>query len=780
MSSNENSPFSQEPAVEPLAPARALPPAAAAPAAGWLAGGTAPDAPSGLQIATILAALRRRWLPVTAAGLVCAVVFAPSIWVLVGPEYTARAQLLLNPFRVPIVFAAAEDKAAATLPQQFEIFKETQQDLLLNQFVLAAALRDDAVKGLPVVRREDERHNAVTWLTANLQVISPRRNTAILEVRLKRPDKQEAAALVNAVVRAYWHEVVEKEQIDRQIRLNQLQQLYSDNETAVRAASSRLKEAAERLGTSETESASLRQQLAFQQFVDYRREADRIKFRLSEVRGELVAQQSQQQRLKEQEIAEGEVKMMANPDPLYRALVERKMVTDMYLNQVQRTTIDPRAKASQRFVDDAGIVNEQLRQLMDNYKEQLRQMKGVAVQNEIRKLESLVAVFTEQTEQSQKDVERERKEAEQLARSSTDIEMQRAELKHLNQIFASIADERDRLQVEQRYSSDRVRIIGKPDAPAELPENESNWMIRTMLTLAGTLLGLCLPAVGIVLWDLRLERVNDSQEVGRKLGLPVLGTVPRIPAGVLRRLGSPSRRNQAWRMRLTEAVDGLAARLLRKAETEEARVILVTSASAGEGKTTLATQLAMSLARHQRRTVLVDFDLRRPALDGIFGLSVEPGVCEILRSRGAVPPVARPTAVEHLSVVTAGRWDRQTLAALANGAARILLDELRAEYEFVIIDSSPILPVADTRLVSQHVDSVVLSVFLDVSQSPKVLAAYEILEAFGVQSVEAVVTGGDELFYGKDTGYGVVQPAGQDSPETILEADHHEPPPAAE
>jgi len=178
--------------------------------------------------------------------------------------------------------------------------------------------------------------------------------------------------------------------------------------------------------------------------------------------------------------------------------------------------------------------------------------------------------------------------------------------------------------------------------------------------------------------------------------------------------------------------------------------------------------------------VLVDFDLRRPALDGIFGLSVEPGVCEILRSRGAVPPVARPTAVEHLSVVTAGRWDRQTLAALANGAARILLDELRAEYEFVIIDSSPILPVADTRLVSQHVDSVVLSVFLDVSQSPKVLAAYEILEAFGVQSVEAVVTGGDELFYGKDTGYGVVQPAGQDSPETILEADHHEPPPAAE
>ena len=52
---------------------------------------------------------------------------------------------------------------------------------------------------------------------------------------------------------------------------------------------------------------------------------------------------------------------------------------------------------------------------------------------------------------------------------------------------------------------------------------------------------------------------------------------------------------------------------------------------AGEGKTTLATQLAMSLARHLRRTVLVDFDLRRPALDGVFGVPLEPGVCEALR-----------------------------------------------------------------------------------------------------------------------------------------------------
>jgi capsular exopolysaccharide synthesis family protein len=295
-------------------------------------------------------------------------------------------------------------------------------------------------------------------------------------------------------------------------------------------------------------------------------------------------------------------------------------------------------------------------------------------------------------------------------------------------------------------------------------------MVRLAIALFSGLVGIGVPAIGIVFWDARFQRVGDSEEVSKKLGLTVLGSVPRIPAGVLRRLGSPSKRNQAWRMRLTEAVDSLAARLLRRAEMEGARVVLVSSASAGEGKTTLATQLGMSLARHQRRTVLVDFDLRRPTLDGIFGMSLEPGVCEFLRSAGAVHPTTRPTAVEHLAVMTAGHWDRQTLAALANGAAKTLLDQLRAEYEFVVIDSSPILPVADTRLVSQHVDTVVLSVFRDVSQGPKVLAAYEILEAFGVQRIEAVVTGGQEHFYGKDADYEPT-PAAPESPDAGLEPD---------
>jgi Mrp family chromosome partitioning ATPase len=109
--------------------------------------------------------------------------------------------------------------------------------------------------------------------------------------------------------------------------------------------------------------------------------------------------------------------------------------------------------------------------------------------------------------------------------------------------------------------------------------------------------------------------------------------------------------------------------------------------------------------------------------------------------------------MDNLSVLTAGCWDRFALAALANNSVASMFKELREDYEFVIVDTSPILPIADTRFVSQYVDSVVLCVFRDISQANRIRSACEILEAFGVRSVEAVVTGVNENLGDKRLGY---------------------------
>src|SRR5262249_7353416 len=126
------------------------------------------------------------------------------------------------------------------------------------------------------------------------------------------------------------------------------------------------------------------------------------------------------------------------------------------------------------------------------------------------------------------------------------------------------------------------------------------------------------------------------------------------------------------------------------------RTLLVTSAVGGEGKTSLANHLATSLARSGQKTLLIDGDLRRPMVHGLYDQPRSPGFCELVRGECVSKDVAHQTPVDNLWVMTAGGFDDHALAALAQSPARSVLDKLREEFDFVVIDSAPLLPVADT------------------------------------------------------------------------------------
>jgi outer membrane murein-binding lipoprotein Lpp len=406
------------------------------------------------------------------AGLACAAVLGPLVWFAIGPEYTAKARLLLDPKR-PGVWG---EEIEAEIARRFETFKETQQALLVSSQVLTAAFRDDSIAELPIARQWNGQQDAGAWLAANLRVTERAKDSAIVQVSLTRPTPEEPAALVNAVVRAYWHEIVEKEQIDRQVRLNQLYQLYSDKETEARSAGSRLRGAVLRLGTEDSGAIALRQQMAVQQYGDCRREAGRIGVELAKARGNLALRRRLEQQLKAQEIAEAEVLPLAASDPLYKGLLER-------------------SRSTEKREDGVADAKKELAQLIGNYREKVREMKGLAIRSEVERLETEIKVLAEQEEQFRKDAERARQEAERLASAATEVEAARAELKRIDRTFTRIAEERDRLQVEQRFASDRVRIIGKPEAPADVPDRPSNGMPRLYFSLGAALVGSSLPGL---------------------------------------------------------------------------------------------------------------------------------------------------------------------------------------------------------------------------------------------------------------------------------------------
>lgn len=201
----------------------------------------------------------------------------------------------------------------------------------------------------------------------------------------------------------------------------------------------------------------------------------------------------------------------------------------------------------------------------------------------------------------------------------------------------ALRDEMATLQEVQRSLATEIQAAEMDKAlPAVTWRGESNLLTgadardRLEATASGA------GSVGLLLmlavaWrKARRGRVAAAGDVVHGLRLPLMGNVPAVPPRVLEAKGPLRGRDLHRQGRLAEAVDALRTLLLRGAG-EGPQVFMVTSAVGGEGKTTLAAQLASSLARAWRKTVLIDGDLRKPAAHRRFDVPLEPGLSEVLR-----------------------------------------------------------------------------------------------------------------------------------------------------
>ena len=134
------------------------------------------------------------------------------------------------------------------------------------------------------------------------------------------------------------------------------------------------------------------------------------------------------------------------------------------------------------------------------------------------------------------------------------------------------------------------------------------------------------------------------------------------------------------------------------------RVVMITSALAGEGKTLSSVNLALTLSgSYGRDVLLIDADLRRPSLDRVFNAVAVTGLGDMLRDASITPPLVQVTP--HLTVLTAGRPDSDPLRGLTSDRMRQLLEEARQAFDFVIIDTPPVGLLTDANLLAAMVDT---------------------------------------------------------------------------
>lgn len=289
-----------------------------------------------------------------------------------------------------------------------------------------------------------------------------------------------------------------------------------------------------------------------------------------------------------------------------------------------------------------------------------------------------------------------------------------------------------------------------PTAPA-YPRPMLNGLIAL---LTGIILG-CAVAFGRNFFNDTMASKDELDEVSG--GVTVLSLVPQVTEwkrrneAILESVAHPSGA-------AAEAYRGLRTGLDFAALDHKISLVQVTSSSAGEGKTTTAANLAVTIARADRRVILVDCDLRRPRVHEFFDLENDRGFTSILLGECTVTDaLQRPDNAPNLLVLTSGPPPPNPSELLSTKAARELLNALTQPADIVIVDSPPLLPVADATILARYMHSTVLVVTANSTTKRSLERSLEMLEQMDAP-LEGIVLNGLEAqeMYGGTYGYGYV------------------------
>lgn len=300
--------------------------------------------------------------------------------------------------------------------------------------------------------------------------------------------------------------------------------------------------------------------------------------------------------------------------------------------------------------------------------------------------------------------------------------------------FKRLEYEAVRIRLQQLESESkapaRISIAAYGVQPSR-PSKDRRIVLSAFAVCAFLGFGLSLAYLRVTL-DSRIRVVDDVR--GAVHG-PFLGQLPPLP---------PIEDLMADR-------DGLVmerVRIVRTAMLERLRdsrnsVILITSSSARAGKTSVAVLLARSLAQLGKRTLLVEADLRRPALSQNLGLDSRAGLSALLAGSLDDTDALVPTDLENLDIVPAGRRpDDFNPELLANGVFTACLDRWRKTYDIVLLDSPPVPAVADARILAAHADGTILVLRSAHCRRAEVMRAYLDLQAAGTTLLGTVLVGG--------------------------------------
>lgn len=690
-----------------------------------------PALASGPDFGGLMRALRRRWMLAASLGVVVAAAVAAAAWLLLPPKYTVTAQVHVasNPY-----YLLYRDPDANG--REFTTYIKTQLGRIKSRFVLNAALKKDTVQGLEVVRTQSE---PLMWLENEI-LAETSENSEFITVSMIGTEAPGEMAIVNAVVQSYIDEVITAELKRKSQRVAELEKYFTQINEKVRLKKETVRKLADDLGTSERE-ALTQQQVNLRAYAgELSRQHAGLKFQVLSADAKLKAHKARRPDLEKLPVSEAAVNEAIAADSTVKQMILKLNALEAVISEYAYSAVDPReptrVKAERRRDEVKKELDAVMAKLRGEAVKQMRLRAQAEYDTAQAQLERDLDVSVGQRDTLGAEMDQLKITDQKLGTSTTELEMLKDDIKQEAKAQDKISDELHVLRIE----------LGAP--PRVSLAQEAGVQKKDMKRLlAAVVLGPLAAFFGVCLlvswWEFRARRIQSADEVVAGLGMRVVGSLPVLAAPAQRRLLSAAAESQHGFSEscLLESIDGIRTMLLRDASVEATRVVMVTSAVSGEGKTTLASQLAGSLARAGRKTLLIDGDLRSPAAHQLFEQPLQPGFSEVLLGEVHLAEATRSTPVDGLFMIPAGQWDREVMQALARDGLDEIFDKLKADYDFIIVDSHPVLGATDSLLVGQYTDAVLFSLFRDVSQAPRVYTACQRLSSLSIRVLGAVVHG---------------------------------------
>lgn len=177
---------------------------------------------------------------------------------------------------------------------------------------------------------------------------------------------------------------------------------------------------------------------------------------------------------------------------------------------------------------------------------------------------------------------------------------------------------------------------------------------------------------------------------------------------------------------------------------KEVRVIVVTSSEAGEGKSTTAGNLAISFSQAQKKTIMIDCDLRKPSLHKKFRISNMVGLSDLLKGKESLKEAVHQYN-DYLDILTSGKVPPNPSEMLGSRSMENLIERLKNEYDMIIIDSAPLQAVTDAQILSRKADGTILVVRAEKTKRDSVMQAKELLQKVDANILGVVLNGVENI-----------------------------------